>query len=641
MSLKLLFTTILCCILTSGFAQRSGIDYCAAAKRQPRPMTANKGTVADTSENWYDVKYVKLDLSMNNRNTSISGNALTQAVATATMGQYVFELTADLTIDSVKVNNQTCTFTRTGDVCKVTLANPIPVNTAFAARVYYHGAPVGGSSSFLGRGIQSSFIPASTDNFATFTIGEPYNAKDWWPCKQALQDKIDSSDVWLTVPDTTKAGSNGLLQNVTVLGPNKNRYEWKSRMPIDYYLISAAVGPYTDYSYFVHFSNSTDSMLIRNYITPYTLSTKKAMLDTTAAMLSYFSTLFGRYPFWKEKYGHCEANFTGEEHQTMTTMGYWLDNIIAHELCHQWFGDHVTCATWKDTWLNEGFASYGEYLYWEHFLGPTAARDDIRAKHNYALSAGAVIVADTTSVQQIFGSATYYKGASAIHTLRFEANNDSLFFHTLQQYQQQFANSTATTQQFKNLVAQQYGRNMDTFFNEWIYASGYPVFNATWNQKNDIVIVHLDQTAVGDYTAHKYSTPIEIKFSSATGDTILRFQTNDNATDFSFAWPKSVVSLTIDPNEWLLKGTGTITRDNNLGVGSTIISAGNIYPNPVHDFLTITNADRIQLTDITGKLLIDQAGSNKVDVRGLVPGTYLYRTFRSGKAVNEGKMLKL
>ena len=650
MHLKSLFTVLFSGIGLTAFAQTDAAHYCSAAKQNHHPATAHKGTIADAGEDNYDVKYVKLDLNLTNANSALSGNALIRVLTTTSISEQVLELTADLTIDSIKVNNQSRTFTRTGDVVKIALAATVPANTALATQFFYHGTVVS-AGQFFDRGIRNVFSTAALRNY-TFTLGEAYEAKDWWPCKQALQDKIDSSDVWVTVPDTLRVGSNGLLQNITTITGNKKRYEWQSRNPIDYYLISASVGKYDEYAYYMHFNNSTDSMLVQSYIYPNTLTVRKPVLDSVALMINYFSDLFGRYPFWKEKYGHSQAPLSGgEEHQTMTTLGIWTDNVVPHELSHQWFGDHVTCASWKDIWLNEGFASYAEYLHVAHFNGPIAAHDKILQVHFNAMydnqfsttptPTGAVYVDDTTQESRIFSSRlTYNKGSAIIHTLRFEANNDTLFFNTLKLYQQQFGNSTATTEQFKNMVAQQYGRNMDTFFNQWIYASGWPVFNTTWNQKNGTVFVHLDQTATGDYTAHKYSTPIEIKFSSASGDTTIRFQTNDNATDFSFAWPYSVVGLTIDPSEWLLKGTGTITRDNSLDVGATIISAGNIYPNPVHDFLTITNADRIQLTDITGKLLIDQSGTNKVDVRSLAPGTYLYRTLRSGKIVGEGKLVK-
>lgn len=630
---------------------------CASNKlTATHPTAALRGTVADQREEDYDVRYVKLDIQLNNVNTAISGNVLTRATTRSTISSYVFELTNDLVIDSVKAGGQLRTFTHTGEVGAILLGTSVPANTLLETQIYYHGAVPSGSA-FFDRGLRNVFSGAALRRY-TFTLGEPYAVKDWWPCKQALQDKIDSSDVWITVPDTLMAGSNGILQRVTPVSSGRKRFEWKSSNPIDYYLISACVGNYSDYSYFMHFSNSSDSMLIQNYMYPNALPLRKPVLDSTALMVDYFSTLFGRYPFWKEKYGHCQAPLSGgEEHQTMTTIGIWESEVVPHELAHQWFGDHVTCGTWKDIWLNEGLATYAEYLHVAHFESSTRAAQKIASIHRNSMveagstnidPTGAVYVDDTTDEQRIFSSRlSYNKGGSVAHTLRFEANNDTLFFNMLQAYQAQFANSTATTEEFKNLVAQQYGRNMDTFFNQWIYSSGWPVFNATWNQVNNSVIISLDQQTTGNFTAHRYSTPLEIRLNGPQGDTIVRVFTNDGATVFTIPWARPVTGITIDPNDWLLDAAGTITQNSSLYIAAQPNRTAIIYPNPVHDFLNISGlpAGELYIMDVTGKLLLKQpvtgAATTRADLRGFLPGLYIYRLQQKGKASDiNGRFVK-
>lgn len=648
---KFLCSLLLCTASIASYAQQQPPNYCATAKQQHRTTTAQRGTVADAREENYDVKYVKLDLALTNNDASISGNAFTQAITTTAMSNYVFELTADLTIDSVKVNGQIRAFTHPGEIGVAALTASIPANTSFNAQVFYHGTIANGSG-FFDRGLRNVYSGAAQRQY-TFTLGEAYTVKDWWPCKQALQDKIDSSDVWVTVPDTLKAGSNGLLQQITTLSGSRKRYEWKNRNPIDYYLISASVGNYIDYSYYMHFDNSTDSMLMQNYMYPNALAQRKAVLDSTALMINYFSTLFGRYPFWKEKYGHCQAPLSGgEEHQTMTTLGVFDNEVVPHELAHQWFGDHVTCATWKDIWLNEGFASYAEYLHVQHFNGATAAKDKIAAVHYDAMHefntpaadpSGTVYVDDTTSEDRIFSSRlTYNRGSSVIHTLRFEANNDTLFFNLLRTYQQQYANGTATTEQFKNLAAQQYGRNMDTFFTQWIYNSGWPIYNATWNQSNGVAFIRLNQNSTGSQNV--YSTPLEIKLSGPQGDTTVRLYVHNAVSSYSISWSKPVTGIVIDPNDWLLDEPGSIARDNTLSLHSLAKNEATIYPNPVHDFLNLKGVNKglLQITDVTGKLLINYSvqGNEPVDVRLLTPGLYLYRIVDQGAIMGQGKLLK-
>src|SRR5690606_17382451 len=157
------------------------------------------------------------------------------------------------------------------------------------------------------------------------------------------------------------------------------------KYPIDYYLISASVANYTEYSYYAHFTGSNDSMLVQNYVysNPQTLPFYKDQIDSVGLMIDYLSQLFGRYPFWKEKYGHCMVPIGGGmEHQTMTSLGDFPTTLTVHELGHQWFGDHVTCGSWQDIWLNEGFASYVEYLFAEHFWQPADAFAYMADKHN-------------------------------------------------------------------------------------------------------------------------------------------------------------------------------------------------------------------------------------------------------------------
>ena len=210
------------------------------------------------------------------------------------------------------------------------------------------------------------------------------------------------------------------------------------------------------------------------YDAPGALDSYKQSIDSTADMLQYFSAIFGIYPFMKEEYGHCIVPLPGGmEYQTMTSCGEVGSMLVSHELTHQWFGDHVTCSTCKDVWLNECFASYGEYLFLEHFR-PKDAAAHMQQFHDAVLNKaekhGAVYVDDTTSDGRIFdGRLSYAKAAAVTHSLRFVIDNDSLFFAMLRAYQQQFAFGDAATEQFKNLAANFVHQNLDTFFDQWIY----------------------------------------------------------------------------------------------------------------------------------------------------------------------------
>ncbi len=269
----------------------------------------------------YDVTFYFLDLNVENNTVAVSGNVTIKAKPTVTaLDTFAFELISAMTIDSVFVEGIQRTFQHSNDLATVSLSPHIPLGTFFSVKIYYHGTPpTGGDFSGI-------FTDSSTTYHknVTWTLSEPYAAKEWWPTKQDLRDKADSVWVFLTTSPENKAGSEGLLTGITPMPNGKVRYEWKSYYPIDYYLISFAVADYQDYSLYAHPAGTSDSVLIQNFIydDPNCLIVNKVAIDETAATLELFSDLFGPYPFIDEKYGHCLAELGGGmEHQTMTTIG--------------------------------------------------------------------------------------------------------------------------------------------------------------------------------------------------------------------------------------------------------------------------------------------------------------------------------
>lgn len=602
-------------------------EICSGTKQ--RSFTSlGKSTVASPLEDDYDVTHVKLDVGVSNANNSISGSATTTAVSVVPlMTQYVFELHPSLVIDSVFINGMPLTASSASYVRTVSLTLPILLGSTFIARVHYHGQPPNNSGI---RRQQSQ----SWGAWVTYTMSEPYNSRDWWPCKQSLRDKIDSTDIWVTVPNNLKAGSVGLLTNVTPIGSTHSRYEWKSKYAIDYYLLSLAATTYVDYSYYMHFSNSSDSMLIQNYVytNTNTLPFFQDIIDSTGMQVDYFSTLFGRYPFWEEKYGHCMAPFAGGmEHQTMTTLGFFESTLIAHELGHQWFGDHATCGTWQDIWLNEGFASYSEYLFLEHFYSPGAAFNFMHDVHQDVMSApdGSVYVDDTTDDARIFDSRlTYNKGNSVVHMLHFIAGNDSIFFQLLKDYQQQFAFSTAVTSDFETLAEQVLGQNLDTFFDQWIYKEGFPIYNATWNQAGNWVSVQLDQSTSKPSSVACFSTPIELTFQSSLGDTTVLVYNNQPSQTFSFYWNKPMNDLQVDPKEWLLREISSVSQDLTLNVGAASETSIKVYPNPTTDSWHISGMNTgstVLIRDMSGRQVYQSiSGHSETDIPAAVYPSGIY-----------------
>ncbi len=579
----------------------------------------------------YDVKFYKLDIKAERTTVYIEGNVtIDSKVIVNHLDTFVFELKDYFIIDSVKINNQIKTINRLGDEVFVGI-NPLNIGASISAQIFYHGMPPNTGGFFTG-------ISCRTDplwgNQITATLSEPFAAKEWFPVKQSLKDKADSAYIFVTTSNDNKVGSNGLLTATIPLPNNKVRYEWKTRYPIDYYLISIAVGKYVDYSIYAHPTGIQDSILIQNYIYDHFMALPhyKTEIDRTVGFLELYSTLFGIYPFYKEKYGHCMAPIGGGmEHQTMTTQDGFNFYLTSHELSHQWWGDNVTCASWSDIWINEGFASYAEYLAAQNSWSQQEAQNHMLTFHNNikSLPGGSVYIPPYQAIDEnrIFNDRlSYKKGAAIIHNLRFEINNDSVFFHIFKTVQTRFKDSTMTGMDFKAVAEELSGKNFTDFFNQWYFGEGFPTFNIVYSQQNDTLVMNVNQST-SSTTTSLFKMMMEYKVLSALGDTIIKLYHSANTETFKIRINKPISDLEVDPNNWVVNGNGNISRiTENHAVNFMI------YPNPCDDYLNVYLASLanknfdISVFDISGKKILSEknimSDNFKINTQNLEKGIY-------------------
>lgn len=627
------------------FAFLPALLFACTAKAQ---ATSEKPALASPLLAQYDLHYVKLDISMNNTSTSVAGKATLKATVTeGPLAQFAFELDSALVIDSVHISGAAVTLVRSGNVATTTLPAPLSTGQQIHADIWYQGSTPAGATFFT-HGLLVD--PNYFDHSITYSVSDRFLAKDWWPSKQDIRDKIDSADLWITVPDSVQVASNGVLSNITPVAPGHQRFEWQTRYPTTYYLLSVAIMPYQLYETQAYVE--TDSLPVMHFLpdAPGLLATLQPQLDTVSLVLSYFSELFGRYPFWEEKYGQAFAPLGGGmEHQTISTIGQFSTTLMAHELCHQWWGDAVTFHTWADIWLSEGFASYGEQLFMEHFQTPELARNarQYLISSITSLPGGSIFVDDTTSEARVFdGRLTYNKGSMVVHMLRQHIQNDSLFFAGLRQYLTAHTYGNAATEDLQSVLEGTAGMNLDTFFQQWVYGEGYPRYDIRWNQSGSEVYVQLTQSSSKPMSVPFFHTPVFLKLKSADGDTTVRLYHSETTQLFTIPWDKTLTGVQLDPDKHMVCRQLTNVKQPNLSILQSGRSNLQLTGNPAHSgwqLRSLTAPATLSLMDLSGHILGQwqtTGSATSIPAGNLHSGPYLLAVRQQGAAPVYFRLIK-
>ncbi len=613
------------------------------------------GKINYPGDSRYDVKYYKLDLKINHILQKIAGNVRIDAVAdTNNLSSIFVDLVPTLIVDSIKMNNLLLPFTRNDSKVFITLNSVFNRGQKFSINIYYNGTP---SSSGFG---SFTFGTRPSGQPSIFTLSQPYGSKDWWPCKDTPGDKADSADIWFTVANPLKAISNGKLVAAQNNGDGTTTYKWKVSYPIAQYLISLAASDFVQYDNYYRYS-PIDSMPINHFIYPENFSiAMRNLLDITPQMMNVFAQRFGEYPFIREKYGHAEFGWAGGmEHQTCSSMGFWSDWIIAHELAHQWYGDAITCKDWHNIWLNEGFATYAEALWAEASQGYQAYMNNISNKMNSAKTAvGSVYVTDISSVSSIFNyPRTYAKAAVILHMLRGIVG-DSVFFNILRTYTYHptVAYGVAVTEDFKQIAEAVSGMDLTYFFNQWIYGENYPRYLVGWNtnQVSD-TLTYLNIGIQQEVNTNPlfFTMPIQIQVKRANlPDTMVVIFNNQQNQNLSIQIRGPITQVFFDPKNFILKNASFAYSNDDIQQLYDFKLYQN-YPNPFNSSTTISwqspvsSWQTIKLYNLLGEeidTIVDgyyDAGKHSTFyiLHSTLPsGVYFYQ-LRAGNFVETKKMI--
>jgi aminopeptidase N len=599
----------LCCLIVplQIFAQSRDslckqIDGIAMMEQCAQESKVMQRYLKNTASANLDVNYYRCEWTVKPTVRYISGKVTAYYTLTSAASTVIFDLSDSLIVDRVTHFGNTLTFVHQNNTVSINLASTLNALQIDSLTIQYHGVP---PNTGLGSFTQATHSGAPV----IWTLSEPYGARDWWPCKNGLDDKVDSMDVFITNPIGNKGISNGIRQSELVSSDGLSvTTHWKHRYPITTYLVCLAVSNYTEFNNSVQLGAVTLPM--QTFCYPENLTDFQTNTPYTLDALQLYHITFGDYPFIKEKYGHTQFSWGGgEEHQTNSFVVNAGEALTSHELGHQWFGDKITCASWVDIWLNEGFATFLSSFYMElKYPGSVVATRKSEIAKITATVGGSVKVDDTTTISRIFDSRlTYTKGSHLLYMLRWKLG-DEAFFNAIRAYQKdpKLAYGFAKTIDLQQHLEAAYGQSLDSFFAKWFVGQGYPSYNITWSQIGfTSVKILVDQT-----TSHPsvsfFDLPLALKFKNATQEKTVVLDNKKNHEIFIRDIGFMADSVFIDPDYWLIsKGNKSSKVDSIVTSSERLI----VYPNPAKDAfnLLINNFVgpnvAIRLYDAVGRLV--------------------------------------
>ncbi len=497
-------------------------------------------------EHDFDVIHYEFDWNIDFDARSIQGKAIINGESSIHgLNTITLNLANTMTVAGVKQDQHTLSFSHQDNLLSIFFTKNYKKGESFKVEISYLGHPTSGL-----------YYDYHGSEPIIYSLDEPSDARNWFPCYDHPSDKA-TAELNITIPSEMMAASNGTLIEVKTNSDNTVTYNWQVSYPIATYLISVAA---TNYVAFSHtYTSGQNEMEVVYYVYPELLEHAKTDFANTVPQIEFYAEVFGEYPFLREKYGMALIpGGTAMEHQTCTSYPARFINgeqsydwLIAHELAHQWWGDLVTLADWPEIWLNEGFATYSDALWWEHLYGMAglkARMQDFRSILFERYSGPHHAIYDPPQ-GYLFSAIEYEKGAWVLHMLRFVVGEDN-FWNILETYAQRYAYHIVTTDDFKSVCEEIYEADLDWFFYQWIYEPGYPRYEYSWgHSSSNTVRVIIKQTQEA-YSL--YSMPIELQVVLPSG-TVKRTVWVDervNAYDLSFAEPPSDVLF--DPDQWIL-----------------------------------------------------------------------------------------
>ena len=627
--------------------------------------------VSRSRQDAFDVSWYHLNLNLDGaRDPELIGHVRVQGRAVQHLDTLELDLAAGMEVLTVlSTDGGSLSWARgSGDDPDKLLIVPVGGLASGASKgfdVVYRGNPkLDGSRG----GYESGYRPGGDPYI--WTLSEPYGAREWWPTEDHPSDKADSVRITLTIPEGMSAASNGVLLSETTHQNGTVTFDWVHRYPIATYLVSIAAGVYehsrdiynrpADLSAeFGHAHFPIEHFAYRNTPAVEGIGSTSGWRLTAHAM-AIQERWFGPYPFALEKYGNAHVTFRGGmEHQTISSMGNIGIELIAHELAHQWYGNAVTPATWRDLWLNEGFATMGEMLTFEADPAFAPVRDILftiyqdRARE----AQGTLVLADTSDASDMFSHARVYaKGWMVLRMIRARIG-DTAFRTLLRTWASlpgvQYGSGSSSA--FKQVVETISGENWDRFFDQWVFeGTGEPQFSMSWDEisieGNAAVRLRLNQiqdAASSNVEAFALRLPLWVETENRTYQILVDVDERQELIDVPL--PSRPLAVHLDPEHWVLRGHTIMETGTQAESAVPFTLEVDVAPHPAEGQIQVVirsegardsgRSTLVELFDMTGRRVwqssADVSGSvSRIVIPPPSSGRYLLRV-RSGWQVDE------
>lgn len=557
-----------------------------------------------------DVVYLDLNLFVWPTNGVMESQAALHFKPKTTTSHIELSLHNALRVDSVKSGQTRLFFTHASHTLSIDLVKTIERGELDSVRVYYQGLP-SSENMYYSRSAHASGSVVATRS-------QPYGCMYWWPCQNTLSDKIDSLRVVLKCDKAYTGVSNGVLKQELDLDAGLRMFVWEHKYPIAPYLVAVSFSPYERIEDVVYVNKGLDSIKLQHFVYPFYKNTAEQLVAVTKPMMQMFDSLFGPYPFAKEQYGHAQFHHGGGmEHQTMSFMGTFSYDLIAHELAHQWFGDKVTCGTWEELWLNEGFATYGNLLCYQNLVSDSAWLQQIEATMDnvMAQSGGSVFARDTSRFSTLFDQRLVYKkGAMVLHMLRLVCG-ELAFFNGIRNYlnDSNLSYGFARQNDLKFHLETASGKDLSLFFEQWIMGEGHPVFAISYKQSPS---GWLDIDVVQETTHPSVSffdIPVPLVVIGKQGQ-VLQLQLLPSSSNYTYGLDPGFVveKIQFDPRKNIL--ARGLVFDKSKSNSQTLI----LFPNPVGETFQVVlpSAELIgyRIVSTDGKIIKEEKLTQSLSV---------------------------